>query len=255
MSYLAAALVVLFAAAAAGAASFVISRMIGVEHRGQRQQFGGQVFQQVGIMFSVLLSFVFSEVWGEYNVAAQAISSECGGLHGAAMLASALPNDIGRPVDEAILDYGRVVTTVEWPLMSRRQRSPKAAAALRLALDRAARLAPTQAADLATRNQVVSLLVDAHRYRETRTFQITAALPMMIWIVLIAMALVLDGFLLLAGSEVRSHMSLASAAAGSTTAALVMVRMLDYPFEGGLALTNTAFLKMTGEIAAILAGQ
>ena len=253
MSYWAAGLVVLVAAAMAGASSYLISKSIGAERQRQRQAFGAPVFQQVGIMFSVLLSFVFSEVWSEYNIAAQAISHECGALHGAAMLASALPRDTGRGVNEAILSYATTVVAVEWPLMAKRRRSAEAAEAFRVALDRAARLAPAQPADLTIRSQLLGQLIEAHGFRETRTFQITAGLPLMIWIVLIGMALVLDGFLLLAGTEIRSHVFLAAAAAGSTAAALVMVRMLDFPFEGALALPEGDFYKLVGEVGRLTA--
>ena len=132
---------------------------------------------------------------------------------------------------------------------------PESCQAIRSALDRVIAVRPADGIDLTTRNQIVTLLLDAHASRETRTFQITAGLPLAIWIVLIAMAVVLDGFLLLAGTEVRSHMFLTAAAAGSTAAALVLLRMLDFPFEGALALNNGDFVKMTGEVAGILAGR
>ena len=253
MSYVLAVLIVAAAAAAAGVASWFLNRFIGAQGRRQHHEVSGQVFSQVGIMFSVLLSFVFSEVWSEYNIAAQAVSHECGALHGAAMLAGALAKADGHPIEAAIYKYGRTVVAVEWPLMARRERSPRAATALRDALDQAVALHPADGADLATRNQIVALLLEAHANRETRTFQITAGLPLAIWIVLLAMALVLDGFLLLAGTEIRSHIFLAAAAAGSTAAALVLLRMLDFPFEGALALQKTDFVKMTNEVFAILA--
>lgn len=255
MSYAWAVLVVVSAAAAAGSASWLISRIIGAERRREHREVGGQVFAQVGIMFSVLLSFVFSEVWSEYNIAAQALSHECGSLHGAAILADAMPDGAGQPVQAAILDYGKIVIADEWPSMAERERSPRAAQTIRVALDRAVAIRPTDDIDLTTRSQIITLLLDAHANRETRTFQITAGLPLAIWIVLIAMAVVLDGFLLFAGTEVRSHMFLTAAAAGSTAAALVLLRMLDYPFEGALALNDADFVKMTGEVATMLAGR
>ncbi len=255
MSYFAAILVVALSAATAGTASWLVRQMIGPERRRQHREMGGQVFAQVGIMFSVLLSFVFSEVWGEYNIAAQAVSHECGALHGAAMLANSMSDGVGRPVNQAILAYGRTVSMVEWPAMKHRERSSQAAAAFQLALDRAARLRPADPTDLAIRNQVVALLIEAHASREVRTFQITAGLPTAIWVVLIGIALVLDGFLLLAGTELRSHIFLVAAAVGSAAAALVMVRMFDYPFEGALAMQNTDFVKMTGEVATLIAGR
>jgi hypothetical protein len=36
---------------------------------------------------------------------------------------------------------------------------------------------------------------------------------------------------------------------------LVLVAMIDYPFEGDVALANTDFVKLLGEISAMLAGR
>ena len=99
MSYLAAVLIVVGCAAVAGLASLLIGRRVTVESRRQRHEIGIAVFQQVGVMFAVLLAFVFNEVWTQYNTAAQSINRECGALHGAAMLANAIPNRAGRPVN------------------------------------------------------------------------------------------------------------------------------------------------------------
>jgi len=43
---------------------------------------GYAVFLQLGVIFAVLLAFIFDNVWSNYNVASQAIDSECGSLHG-----------------------------------------------------------------------------------------------------------------------------------------------------------------------------
>ena len=133
----------------------------------------------------MLLAFVFNEVWTQYNTAAQSINRECGALHGAAMLANAIPNRAGRPVNERIADYGRTVVAVEWPMMAQRRRSPEAAQAFRMALDTAARVPVTERADVAMRSQIVQLLTQAHAERETRTFQISRGVPWAMWTVLI----------------------------------------------------------------------
>jgi len=119
MNYLVACLIVLGSTAAAAVASFLVCRLAPIETRRRHHEVGSVVFLQVGVMFAVLLAFVFSEVWGEYNTAAQAINGECGALHGASMLANALPGHVGRPVNQAIANYVRTVAEEEWPAMFR----------------------------------------------------------------------------------------------------------------------------------------
>ncbi len=61
---------------------------------------GYAVFLQLGVIFAVLLAFVFNGVWSDYNTASRAIDSECASLHGIAILSERLPS----PARDAILD-------------------------------------------------------------------------------------------------------------------------------------------------------
>jgi len=255
MSYAAAILIVALSATVAAGASYVVDRLVSLETRRRNHEIGGQVFQLIGVMFSVMLAFVFSEVWSEYNTAAQAIQSECGALHGTAMLANALPDKMGRPVNQALLGYVNAVITVEWPKMAKERRSLDAAEGLRSALDLAARLDVTRPVDVSTHGQILRLLAEAHAHRETRIFQLTLGLPSAMWVVLIVLASILTAFVVLSGTEGVGTMIFACSFTASIAAVLVLVRMLDFPFEGALALGNADFVKLGGEISQLLASR
>ena len=95
----------LFTAIVSVIATSLVRRALGVDTRREHHDVGNPVYLQIGVVFAVLLAFVFNEVFGEYNAAAQAINGECGALHGAALLAHQLPDRHGRGVEEAILNY------------------------------------------------------------------------------------------------------------------------------------------------------
>jgi len=255
MSYLEAGLIVILSALAAAVVGLAVGRRSTAEQRRRHHELASPMVQLVGLMFSVLLAFVFSEVWGEYNIAAQAISEECGALHGAAMLAAALPNHGGLPLEQAIGAYVVEVTHDEWPAMAKRQLSPKAMNAMRVALQdsaKAALSAPT--AEETTHAQIMALLTRAHAARETRAFQVSQGLPAPMWIVLdvIAAALVLS--VVFSGLEGLTHMAFTAAFAGSIVVALVLVGMFDYPFQGAMALSRGDFLNLASEIKTLMAG-
>jgi hypothetical protein len=254
MSYLTAAMIVLICAAGAAVASWIVSRVVSLEARLNHYAVGSQVFLQLGVMFAVLLAFVFSEVWGEYNTADQAINGECGALHGAAMLANALPDAAGKPVNRAIVIYAKAVVEQEWPLMAQRRRSDEAAQDFRVAFDLASRLRSTAPSDVAIQGQILALLSEAHGFRETRTFQVSKSLPSAMWAVLSLLSIFLIGFVLFAGLEGPGHMLFASAFTGCTVMVLVLVRLLDFPFEGALTLSNADFVKVMGEVSSMVAG-
>ena len=255
MSYLTACLIVIAAALAAAGASWLICAGVSLETRRRHHEVGHPVFLQIGVMFSVLLAFVFSEVWGEYNTAAQAINGECAALHGAAMLANALPAAQGLPLERAIGAYVQTVVSIEWPTLAHGRGSEKASDDFRATLNAAANLDATTPARASTQTQILELLALAHAERETRLFQASQGLPGAVWIVLSIITLVLIGFVLFAGLETSGHLILSVAFTASTVGVLVLVKLLDYPFSGSLALGPEDFLKTLREVSALVAGR
>jgi hypothetical protein len=255
LTYTTAILTVIAVAAAVGLASMMVSRAISLETRRRHHEVGSQVFQLIGVMFSVVLAFVFSEVWSQYITAAQAIDRECGALHGASLLADAMPKGQGRAVNEQIVAYTKTVIEEEWPAMQARQGRPAAVQALRAAIDAAARTPAETPSEVASRTQIVTLLSQAHEARETRTFQLTLGVPKAMWAVLIVIASMLIGMVVVAGTEPPATVILASAFAASIVMVLILVRMLDYPFEGALALSDEDFVRLQAEVVAMLAGR
>jgi uncharacterized protein YbaA (DUF1428 family) len=247
--------VALLATGASAAASAMVSRRIHFEARRRHHEVGNPIFLQLGVMFSVLLAFVFSEVWGEYNQAAQAISGECGALHAAAMYADTLPPQRAHDVNRAIYTYVRDVVTLEWPAMEHRQRSTQASDDMLHVIRTVARLKLDGGQGATAQSQIVSLLSDAHAYRETRLFQMNQGLPVAMWCVLLLIASVLISCVLLAGIESSvGALVFSSAFTLCTVLVLVLVRMLDYPFEGALSLSHEGFDTILSQIASLASG-
>jgi hypothetical protein len=254
MSYAEAVLVIVFTAIVAVVATNFVRLALSLDVRRQHHEIGNPIYLQFGVVFAVLLAFVFNEVWGEYNNAAQAINGECGALHGAAMLAHNLPDGHGRGVEQAILNYSKVVINVEWAALQRRTASPEAVSAFQAMVEAASRLSVGQSNDLAIQSQILSLLGQAHGFRETRIFQADQGVPIIIWLVLSFYGLVLVMFVLFAGVESRTaHFFFTAAFATSVALILILVRMLDYPFEGALTLSNDDFVR-TVERVRMLTG-
>src|SRR5262249_29467852 len=177
MSYAEALLLILFTAIAAVIATILVRRALGLDARRQHHEVGNPVYLQIGVVFAVLLAFVFNEVFGEYNSAAQAINGECGALHGAALVAHQLPDRHGRGVEQAIMNYSKVVISDEWPALQRREASSNAVLAFHAIIEAAGHLNTGQPNDAAIQSQILSLLAQAHAFRETRIFQANQGLP------------------------------------------------------------------------------
>jgi len=202
---------------------------------------GYAVFLQLGVIFAVLLAFVFNNVWSNYNVASQAVDTECGSLHGIAILSDRLPS----PARDAILrDVRAYLTTVldrEWSDMQRRKES-RAADTRFQALWQTVETVKTDPADNQIRDQMLSLLATAHQSRETRLFQMRQGVPGLVWSLLIIFAAGLIGCMLVFAAEASTSKAvLVGVFTSSLTLALLTVRVLDFPFESALQLSSRDF--------------
>jgi hypothetical protein len=74
MSYAEALFLVLLTAIVSVTVTSLVRRALGLDARRQHHEVGNPVYLQIGVVFAVLLAFVFNEVFGGYNAAAQAIT-------------------------------------------------------------------------------------------------------------------------------------------------------------------------------------
>ena len=214
---------------------------------------GYAVFLQLGVIFAVLLAFVFNNVWSEYNVASQAVDSECGSLHGIAILSDRLPS-LAR--DAILNDLHLYLTTIldrEWPDMQGRHES-RAADARFQSLWQTVETVNTGPADNQIRGQLLNLVATAHQSRETRLFQMTQSVPGLVWSVLIALASTLIGCMLVFAAEASlSKAVLVGIFTSSLTLALLTVHILDFPFESALQLSSRDFSDTLEKIDRLIA--
>lgn len=215
-------------------ASFICALLHRIFHHDTFRRYhevGHAVFLQLGVIFAVLLAFVFNNVWSDYNVAAQAIDSECASLHGIAVLSDRLPPPARNAILDALRTYLATVLDQEWPEMQRRNESRAASASFQ-SVWQTVEMVNTDPADNQMRGQLLNLLAAAHQSRETRLFQMTQGVPGLVWGLLIIFACALIGCMLVFAAEASiSKAVLVGVFASSLTLALLTVRLLDYPFE------------------------
>ena len=144
---------------------------------------------------------------------------------------------------------------IEWPLMERHRVSDEARRDVGAMMDEAARIEGTSPRVSLVRDQIMAQLATVHAQRETRLFQMDQGIPPPLWALLIVFSAVLVGFVMLAGVEYAASLALFAAVFSAWIAStLVMIRMLDYPFQGALALGPGDFAKTLASVSALLAG-
>jgi hypothetical protein len=185
MTYPMAVAIVLAAALGASLLTLLVRRSVQIDALRRHHEIGSAVFLQMGVVFAVLLAFVFNQVWGEYNTADEAIARECGDLRVAALLANNLPDAAGQTVKNLIVTYITSVMTDEWPAMAKRQDSIVTETHLRELAFGVTRLPGIDQQDIQTRAEIIALLRSAQQHRETRLYEMTSGLPTTLWIMLL----------------------------------------------------------------------
>ncbi len=254
MTYGIIALIVVGAGLTAGVLSWFARRLIPLETLRRHRDVGSAVFLQLGVIFAVLLAFVINDVWGEYNVAAQAINHECGSLHGAAILADTLPSPLREDLERGLRVYVADVIGMEWPSMAHRRVSRPTREALQAVWTAIARASPGDARTQSVSATIMQLLARAHQDRETRLFEMTLGVPALLWCMLLFFAALLTGFIVALGIESAwSQVLFVALFAGAITLALMTVRVLDFPFEGPVRLQATDFQQTLHRIDLLIA--
>jgi hypothetical protein len=216
--------------AGAGLVAALISALLHriVHHDAFRRyhEVGYAVFLQLGVIFAVLLAFIFDNVWSNYNVASQAIDSECGSQHGVAILSDRLPSPARDMILNDLHAYLTVVIDQEWADMQRRKESRGADAKFQ-SLWHAVETVNTDPADNQVRGQMLNLLAAAHQSRETRLYQMTQGVPGLVWGLLVIFASTLIGCMLVFAAEASTSKAvLVGVFTSSLTLALLTVRVL-----------------------------
>lgn len=242
MSYLDVIGIVIGSGVITGTLSFLARRFVRLEVLHRHHEIGSAVFLQIGVIFAVLLAFVFSEVWNQYNTAANAIDRECGNLRGAAILATALPAPMRQQVIGGIQRYSHAIIDSEWPAMKTGNASDDATKAFKDLWVYVVTLDPHEPGVATIRDQILPLLSDAHQNRATRIFEMVHKVPGMLWALLITLTAVLVGFLLCFGIDfVISQVLFTAVFTSATSFVLVVVYLLDFPFEGALRMPPSDF--------------
>ncbi len=208
------------------------------------------VFLQLGVVFAVLLAFVFNDVWGGYQTAAEAINIECSSLHGLVILGDRLPAPQRAAVLGETRQYLTTVAEREWPDMEHRKSSAVATRQFEVLWGTVAAL---PSADAVARGPMLSLLARAHEGRETRLFQMTQGVPPLVWAMLSLFAAGLVGCMLVFAAEGSLIKAVfIGCFAGFLTVALLTVHILDYPFESALELSPADFQGTLAKVDAFL---
>lgn len=202
----------------------------------------GFKFSVIGVLYAVLLAFIVIAVWQNYNTTDAAIRSEAKAVGGLTQLSYALPEPEGSAIRTSVADYANEVRQSEWATMARGLPSKTTARALAHLTQAIFDLRVDQYRDLALFQQSLHLLAVIEDNRNERLDSADGSVPPVLWLVLIAGAMITLGYPSFFGtSNLVAQTLMTATLAGLVALILLPALLLDFPFTGQVVLSSGAF--------------
>jgi Protein of unknown function (DUF4239) len=211
-------------------------RKWGIERLKLNNEVAGFKFSVIGVLYAVLLAFVVVAVWENYNATETAIRNEAKAVGDMAQLSYALPEFQGEEMRRLLDAY------VKWGTMASGLPSKTTADALAHLTQATINMQVGQLRDLAVFQQALHLLAVVEDNRNERLDSADGSVPMILWLVLIAGAVITLGYPALFGTANMVAQTLMTATLAALIALILLpALLLDFPFTGEVVLSSAAF--------------
>jgi hypothetical protein len=230
------------ALAVTGAALYLLQRYVPHPVREAHNDVAGFIFAAVGVLYAVLLAFVVIAVWENNDAARKTTFQEADSLAGVYWISRELPAPLGPQLEHSTLEYANLVKDNEWPLMAKHESSPEATQLVYQMRADVFAVNPATDQQKVLYDHAVSHLENLASERRARLNLIDEEVPPLLWVALIAGAVLTVGFTFLFGlSNTFSHALMVLTLTGLVVISLIVIREMDFPFTGVTAVKPTAF--------------
>ena len=217
-------------------------RRLGFDRLKLNNEVAGFKFSVIGVLYAVLLAFVVIAVWENYNATESAIRNEAKAAGDMAQLSYALPESQGEEMRRLLDAYVKEVQQSEWGTMAQGLPSKAAADALAHLTQATINMQVGQMRDLAVFQQALHLLAVIEDNRNERLVSADGSVPMILWLVLIAGAVITLGYPAFFGTmNVVAQTLMTATLAALVALILVPAILLDFPFTGEVVLSSAPF--------------
>ena len=220
----------------------LVQRLVPIELRKQHNDVTGFIYAVVGIAYAVVLGLVVVATWEQFQTARDTVDREANELAELFWLGHRLPPTEGHRLQELTRSYARVVVDEEWPLMASGRSSPRAWALIDEIRLTVQDMNPDREAGQVLYDQGLERVHDLADARRDRLVEAREGIPTILWVVLVAGAIVTIGFTYLFGlDDTTTHTLMVALLAMVIGLILFTVGSLEYPFAGNVRLGPDAF--------------
>lgn len=219
--------------------------------RGQNDV-AGFLFSAVGVIYAVVLGFVVVVVWQKYDATVANVDLEPGALSDLYRTVASYPDPLRSQIRSGLREYANDMITVEWPLMEGRVVVPADLALLERVAYSIDTFSPKTAGQADAHQMAMSQLQRMMDARRERLIQSAPAVPLVLWIALIAGASAMLAFAYFFGVENRpSQLVMTAILAGLIALLFIVIAEFDQPFSGSVRIAPDAWTLVRDHLSQI----
>lgn len=242
MTYSTAIWILIGAAILAGCIVFIIRKFVPMHFLQKHHDVAFTIFLQEGVIYGVLLAFVVSVVWAQFNEVGEEMQHEVSCLLVVTQLLPAFPEPMRHNIQVDLENYMRSVIDQEWKTMSTGKENIQSQIYFNQLQNNYLNYVPENQAQAILYAETLRHLSDAQEARRIRLFHAGLSVPNAIWFILIAMGLTVISLSFFFGMEhIWSQAIITGGLTAMITAILLLIVLLDNPFGKSLQVDRSIF--------------
>lgn len=235
-------LVIFGVALLAAAGVYGLEKVVPATQREVHNDVFGFVYAVVGVTYAVLLGLVVVAAWNTLDEARENTYTESNAVLQLAWYGHSLPQPQHREILQLATEYMELVINTEWPELSQQQSSEQAWSVSTQLRNLVQNQQPTRPAAVARYEQAIEAASQLDDARRERIEQSKEGIPTLLWAALVLGGFVTVGFAFFFGMKsTTAHAIVMFSLTLIVASLLLVVRELDYPFDGLVNVSPEAF--------------
>jgi hypothetical protein len=220
----------------------LVRRSVTLSTLESHNQVAGFIYSVVGVVYAVLLAFIAIVVWQQHTEVQSQVEQEANQLGDLYRNAQVFPEEFRARLQNQIRLYSRIVVEKEWPAMAKGETSPDAWAAYNQLWRAYQQVEARNDHEKLWYAKSLDQLDQLGDYRRLRLLSNRAAVPALMWVVLLATGIITIGFSFFFGTQSSPAQALMTAALSATIGfVLFLIWDLNDPFAGLVRVEPDAF--------------
>jgi uncharacterized membrane protein YraQ (UPF0718 family) len=204
------------------------------------------IFNKAGALVGIMIAFVVVILWQEYNKSRDnALKEGTEALELYRDLILYPDQEQAAGAIKSLGQFAKLVVEDEYPAMADMRMSQATEQELSTLRKKIHHMCPQKSRDQILYNKILKDFETLSKLRQNRLLETESSLPGIVWVVLIAGAIIIILFSIFLGTEkLWLHLLMTSMLAIVLANAFYLILELDYPFMGELCVKPTSYIEM-----------